>query len=79
MLYQFSKLIRSEYQISLVRKLSLVPTALAQQNLLMRPLVRDELDTLVPTRGICDQEQIPSSFGSLSDLGELAVTLTESF
>lgn len=49
MLYQFSKLIRSEYQISLVRKLSLVPTALAQQNLLMRPLVRDELDTLVPT------------------------------
>lgn len=49
MLYQFSKLIRSEYQISLVRKLSLVPTVLAQQNLLMRPLVRDLLDTLVPT------------------------------
>lgn len=75
MLYQFSKLIRSEYQISLVRKLSLVPTALAQQNL----LVRDVLDTLVPTWGICDQEQIPSSFGSLSDWGDLAVTLTESF
>lgn len=49
MLYQFSKLIRSEYQISLVRKLSLVPTVLAQQNLLRRPLVRDVLDTLVPT------------------------------
>lgn len=75
MLYQFSKLIRSEYQISLVRTLSLVPTALAQQNL----LVRDVLDTLVPTWGICDREQIPSSFGSLSDWGDLAVTLTESF
>lgn len=45
MLYQFSKLIRSEYQISLVRKLALVPTALAHQNL----LVRNALGAPVPT------------------------------
>lgn len=56
MLYQFSKLIRSEYQISLIMKLSLVPAALAHQNLLMRPLVRNALGTPVPTWGICDQE-----------------------